>query len=92
MPPETIEITDDLPARVGGYATLTFLSQCGWRFAVVPGLAGQVLVLGLRDLPFRDQIEIRAQAATVDSAAPEIWRQARELGMDFPTSKKRRAA
>jgi hypothetical protein len=92
MPPETIEIDDNLPDRVGGYRTLEYLSMCGWSFGIVAGLGGGVLVLGTHEIPPNDQIEIRATGASVEAAVPEIWRQARELRMDFPTSRKRRFA
>jgi hypothetical protein len=49
-------------------------------------------VLGTHDLPGGDQYEIRAQAVSVEKAAPEVWRQARELHLDKPTLNKRRFA
>jgi hypothetical protein len=64
--PGWIEITEDLPQRVGGYRTLEYLSTIGWTFAIVKAEElfdeAEVLIVGRRD----GWPEITAQARTVD--------------------------
>jgi hypothetical protein len=77
---ERLPIDDRLPDRVSGYEVLEYLSLCGWRFGVVAAVGGGVLILGVHDWG-AFQVEARAQAASVELAAPDIFRQARELGL-----------
>jgi hypothetical protein len=87
VPHETLLIDEHLPALVGGYQTLEYMSQVGWRFAIVPADEGlfeltHVMIVGNRD----GWPEIRATAPSVDDgeldgepfegAASLIWRQA----------------
>jgi hypothetical protein len=64
--PDRVEITEDLPQRVGGYRTLEYLSTVGWTFAIVKAEElfdePEVLIVGHR----HGWPEITAQARSVD--------------------------